>query len=110
MIEIFSKENIFWEWNLKENTVYVFVPSFRVNIAKDIGEVQSTSASTSESYSVQVPIETSDHDYVVPQESDLSKLKSAQAELKRLEEENVALREAKFGLELFHNDDNTINF
>lgn len=52
MIEIFSKENIFWEWNLKENTVYVFVPSFRVNIAKDIGEVQSTSASTSESYSV----------------------------------------------------------
>lgn len=41
----------------------------------------------------------SDHDYVVPQESDLSKLESAQAELKRLEEENAVLRGAKFGLE-----------
>lgn len=39
MIEIFFKENIFWEWNLKENIVYVFVLSFRVNIVKDIGEV-----------------------------------------------------------------------
>lgn len=47
----------------------------------------------------------SDHDYVVPQESDLSKLESAQAELKRLEEENAVLRGEKFGLEWFHNDD-----
>lgn len=52
---------------------------------------------------------TSDHDYVVPQESNLSLLKSAQAELMWLEE-NAALREAKFGLERFHNDDNLINF
>lgn len=43
----------------------------------------------------------------VPQESDLSKLKSAQAELKRLEEENASLREAKFGLERFYSDDNS---
>lgn len=69
-----------------------------------------TSVSTSESYCVQVPMATSDHDYVVPQESDLSKLELAQAELKRLEEENASLREAKFGLERFHNDDNMINF
>lgn len=46
----------------------------------------------------------------VPQESDLSKLELAQAELTRLEEENASLREAKFGLERFHNDDNMINF
>lgn len=38
-----------------------------------------TSVSTSESYCVQVPMATSDHDYVVPQESDLSKLELAQA-------------------------------
>lgn len=43
---------------------------------------------------------------VVPQESDLSKLELAQAELKRLEE-NASLREAKFGLERFYNDDNS---
>lgn len=50
---------------------------------------------------------TSDHDYVVPQESDLSKLELAQAELKLLEEENASLREAKFGLERFYSDDNS---
>lgn len=44
---------------------------------------------------------------VVPQESDLSKLESAQAELKRLEEENASLREAKFGLERFYSDGNS---
>lgn len=60
------------------------------------------------SYCVQVPLATSQHDYVVPQESDLSWLESAQAELKRLEEENAALREAKIGLERFHNDDNML--
>ncbi|XP_061170304.1 uncharacterized protein LOC133179609 [Saccostrea echinata] len=60
--------------------------------------------------SVQVPLATFDHDYVVQQESDSSKLESAQVELKRLEEENAALREAKFGLERFHNDNNMINF
>lgn len=43
----------------------------------------------------------------IPQESDLSKLELAQAELKRLEEENASLREAKFGLERFYNDDNS---
>lgn len=43
----------------------------------------------------------------VPQESDLSKLELAQAELKRLEEENASLREAKFGLERFYSDDNS---
>lgn len=48
---------------------------------------------------------TSDHDYVVPQESDLSKLELAQAEPKRLEEKNASLREAKFGLERFYSDD-----
>eukprot|EP00105_Crassostrea_gigas_P034713 XP_019918861.1 PREDICTED: uncharacterized protein LOC109617387 [Crassostrea gigas] len=66
-----------------------------------------TSVSTSESYCVQVPMATSDHDCVVPQESDLSKLELAQAELKRLEEENASLREAKFGLERFYSDDNS---
>lgn len=89
--------------------MYLF-PIFRVNIAKDMGEVPSTSASTSESYCVQVPIATCEHDYVVLHESDLSKLESAQAELQRLEEEKTALTEALFGLELIHNDDNTIIF
>lgn len=41
----------------------------------------------------------------VPQESDLCKLELAQAEPKRLEEENASLREAKFGLERFYSDD-----
>lgn len=48
-----------------------------------------TYVSTSESYSVQVPMATSDHDCVVPQESDFSKLELAQVELKRLEEKNA---------------------
>lgn len=43
----------------------------------------------------------------VPQESDFSKLELAQAELKRLEEENASLREVKFGLERFYSDDNS---
>lgn len=90
--------------------IQYFLPIFRVNIAEDSGDVPSTYVSTSESYCVQVPMATSDHDYVVPQESDLSKLELAQAELKQLEEKNASLREAKFGLERFHNDDNMINF
>lgn len=43
----------------------------------------------------------------VPQESDLCKLELAQAKLKRLEEENASLKEAKFGLERFYSDDNS---
>lgn len=88
-----------------QNKIQYFLPIFRVNIAEDSGDVPSTYVSTSESYSVQVPMATSDHDYVVLQESDLSKLELAQAELKRLEEENASLREAKFGLERFYSDD-----
>lgn len=53
---------------------------------------------------------TYDHPYVVPQQSDSSKLESAQAEVKRLEEENAALKEARFGLERFSKDANMINF
>lgn len=62
----------FW----KKNTLFFF-QIFRVSFAENSGEVPSASAWTSKSYCVQVPMATSDHDYVVPQESDLSKLKSA---------------------------------
>ncbi|XP_062585919.1 uncharacterized protein LOC134247604 [Saccostrea cucullata] len=82
-----------------------------VKIEKGEGEnVMASTSASNEHDCVQIPLATFDHDYVVQQESDSSKLESAQAELKRLEQENIALKEAKFGLERFHNDDNMINF
>lgn len=57
-----------------------------------------------------VPNATYDHDYFVPQQSESAQLESAQTEVRRLEEENAALREARFGLERFNKDPNMINF
>lgn len=105
MNEIFSKKNFFvYDIKIKYS---IFSQFSELILQRIVVMFHQTSVSTSESYCVQVPMATSDHDCVVPQESDLSKLELAQAELKRLEEENASLREAKFGLERFYSDDNS---